>query len=103
MSKRQTSESECRDCYASILWASQSIGGRIPLNIQPEKITAASVGPFYMLNELDMISTRASTDVIERAIQNGRSLFTNHVVTCEKRAGQPALPIQEVTSANEEN
>lgn len=85
MSKRQTAESECKDCYARILWAEQSTRGRIPLNIKPEKITGTSQGPFYILNDFEMIATRAEVSVIEQAIEQGRSLFTNHLVTCEKR------------------
>ncbi len=84
MSKRQTAESECRDCHARILWAAQSTGGQIPLNITAEKITSASQGPFFMLDELEMRCTRASMEVIETAIEKGRKLWTNHVVTCEK-------------------
>ena len=86
MSKRQVAESQCRSCYADILWATQSTtGGQIPLNLSPEKITGASQGPFFMLDELEMRCTRASTEVIEWAIEKGRKLWTNHLVTCEKR------------------
>lgn len=87
MSKRLMAESKCpRGCGARILWATQATGGQLPLNIKPEIITAASRGPFYMLNELEMRCTRASTEVIELAIEKKRELWTNHLVTCEKRA-----------------
>ena len=95
MSKRQRAESRCRACQADILWCAQSTGGRLPLNLEAEKITAASVGPFYLLNEFEMICSRVGADVIEQVIANGRSLFTNHLVTCEKR-GQPAEDIENV-------
>jgi hypothetical protein len=81
MSKRQTAESTCSSCYAPILWASQSTGGQIPLNIRAEQINGASQGPFFMLDELEMRCTRASMEVIEK----GRKLWTNHLVTCQKR------------------
>lgn len=85
MSKRQQAESQCRDCHEPILWATSSTGGSIPLNIRPERITGLSNGPFYILNELTMVCSRAQTDVIEVAIERERKLFTNHLVTCEKR------------------
>lgn len=86
MSKRQTAESQCRKCHARILWATNSAtGGSIPLNLPPEKITGASQGPFFILDELEMRCTRASTEVIEMAIDKGRKLWTNHLVTCEQR------------------
>jgi hypothetical protein len=85
MSRRQTAESKCSKCYAPILWASQSTGGQIPLNISAEQITGASQGPFFMLDELEMRCTRASLEVIETAIEKGRKLWTNHLVTCQKR------------------
>ncbi len=73
----------------------------MPLNLEPEKVTGTSLGPFYLLNDFEMICSRADVDVMEQAIQNGRSLFTNHLVTCEKRATQQFLPIQDgVTNAN---
>ena len=68
MSKRQMAESECRQCYARILWATNSATGRpLPLNLRPEKVTGTSTGPFYLLDEIEVIASRASTDVIEQA------------------------------------
>jgi hypothetical protein len=102
VSKRQTAESQCNKCYARILWATnRSSGGRMPLNLKPEKITAVSVGPFYLLDDFEVICSRATADVVEKAIQNERALFTNHMVTCEKRVTQQFLPIQDgATNAN---
>ncbi len=91
MSKRQTAESQCSACHARILWATNSASGRpLPLDIKP-----ARSGQF-ILNELEMICTRLDLPMIERAIQNGRSLFSNHLVTCEKRK-------RSTSDANEEN
>src|ERR1041384_1597036 len=55
VSRRQRAESQCRDCQADILWATQSTGGRVPLNLEPEEITATSRGPVFLLDELEMI------------------------------------------------
>lgn len=85
MSKRQRAESECRDCREPILWAAQSTGGKLPLNLEPEEITGTSVGPFFILNEFDMVCTRADVGTIEQAIAEGRRLYTNHLVRCVKR------------------
>jgi hypothetical protein len=87
MSKRQTAESTCPNCKEPILWATQSKGGRLPLNLAPQLVTGLNSGPFYLLNEFDMICTRADMEVIEQAIEHGGKLFTSHVVTCEKREG----------------
>jgi len=87
VSKRQTAESECQDCHERILWASVSTGGRIPLDLIPTKIMAATVRPVYLLNDLEMICTKADASVIEQAIEKGGKLYTNHLATCEKRHG----------------
>src|SRR5260221_87330 len=57
----------------------------IPLHLLGEEIAGASGGPFFMLDELEMRCKRASMEVIETAIEKGRKLWTNHLVTCEKR------------------
>jgi hypothetical protein len=85
MSKRQRAERTCPNCGEPILWATQSKGGRLPLNLAPQLVTGLNSGPFYLLNDFEMICTRADVGVIELAIENGDELFTNHVVTCEKR------------------
>ena len=86
MSKRQTAESECDKCYARILWATNAATGRpMPLNLRAERITGTSVGPFYLLDDFEMICSRADASTIEQAINQNRALYSNHLVTCEKR------------------
>jgi hypothetical protein len=80
MSKRQSAESECDKCHAPILWARQA-GGKIPLNAKPDR-----TGNF-VLDELTMYCTKLDLPMIERAIERGSSLFSNHLVTCEARRG----------------
>lgn len=87
MSKRQTAESACQLCQEPILFAQNSANGSgiVPLDLRPEKITGRSQGPFYILNDLTMVCTRMDTAMIELAIEKERRVFTNHLVTCEKR------------------
>lgn len=89
MSRRQQAESQCKDCYEPILWATNSArGGRIPLDMRPVQITGLTGGPFYILDQLTMICSRAQTADIELAIERDWKLFTNHLVTCEQRQTQ---------------
>lgn len=81
---------ECKYCQAPILWATQSTGGRLPLNLDPERITGVSKGPFFILNEFEMICTKADVGVIEQAIQEQRALYSNHLVSCSARQERAA-------------
>ena len=84
MSKLQMAEAQCDRCYEAILWATNSAtGNRVPLNARPDRLLGN-----FILDEITMYCTRLDLPLIERAIQRGRSLFSNHLVTCVKRQAE---------------
>lgn len=87
MSKRQTAEGQCDKCLAPILWARNSATGRpLPLDAKPH------AGGNFTLDELTMYCTKLELPMIERAVERGRTLFSNHMVTCEARQTQELNP-----------
>ena len=97
MSKRQTAESQCDKCYARILWARNSkTGHAMPLDLKP------SPDGQYLLDDFTMYCTRLEPEMLQQARDRKRSLFSNHLVTCQERNPQQSL-LKETEDGNEEN
>lgn len=93
MSKRQSAESQCPDCLAPILWARTSSNGKVALDMKPTP--AGDKRGRWILDDLEMRTVKLEGEMLERARTRGRSLFSNHLETCEKRHPQMSLLTEE--------
>jgi hypothetical protein len=83
MSKRQRAEDKCKRCAAPILWA-RCNGRPLPLDEEPNTVTGR-----YVLDEIEMTTFKLEAGMIERALQRGSDLYTNHLATCSSPKKEP--------------
>jgi hypothetical protein len=76
---------KCDKCPALIVWATSENGARTPLDREPSNATGT-----LLLDERIMRFIKLDLPMIERAIERGQPLYSNHLATCEARRAEAA-------------
>jgi len=74
---------KCDKCKATIVWARSENDARTPLDPEPDPN-----GGNLLLDTVTMRFVKLDVVMIERAIQRGDPLYSNHLITCEVRKAE---------------